>query len=84
MNSIKRAGEVHLLDKYEAPAAEAYAAAIASLATAVQGLDHAYFVAKNVAVVKTQLAGKSFVMGPRAEECGSATIRGRKTSRALV
>jgi hypothetical protein len=50
-------------DRGRAPAAEAYANSIASLATVAREFDHAYFVADDVALIKTQRNGESVVVG---------------------
>lgn len=53
LDTLKRAGEVQLLDRYESEAAKNYAEAIAALASAVEAQPHAYLAAKNVLLLKT-------------------------------
>jgi hypothetical protein len=53
LDTLKRAGVVHVLDKHEAESARGYADAIKSLSEALQGVDHGYLAAKNVVMLKT-------------------------------
>lgn len=53
LDTLKRAAEVQLLDRHESESAKSYAEAIATLATAVAGEQHAYLAAKNVILLKT-------------------------------
>ncbi len=53
LDTLKRAAEVQLLDRHESESAKSYAEAIAILATAVGGEQHAYLAAKNVILLKT-------------------------------
>jgi hypothetical protein len=63
LDTIKRAGQVHLLDRHESEAAKNYADAIAALAHAVESQPHAYLAAKNVVLLKTiNTEGESVVV----------------------
>lgn len=63
LDTLKRAGEVHILDRFESQSASSYAEAIASLGAAAAGVDHAVLLAKNTVLIKTRnSAGEPIVI----------------------